>query len=98
MCGALGAGPTLIEAHTYRWRGHFEGDGQKYRTKDEVARWRERDPLLVLPSRFPEFADDLAAAAAQARALVAEAVDWARTQPKAGPAVLTTHVYAEATA
>lgn len=43
-----GQGPTLIEAKTYRLRGHFEGDPQPYRSQDEVAPWRERDPLQVL--------------------------------------------------
>jgi TPP-dependent pyruvate/acetoin dehydrogenase alpha subunit len=90
-----GGGPTLIEALTYRWRGHFEGDGQKYRTKDEVAQWRERDPLLALPARFPEHAEALAALVPEVEAEMAEAAAWARSQPKAGADVLTTHVYAE---
>ena len=40
-----GKGPTLIECETYRWRGHYEGDPQSYRTKEELAEWKERDPL-----------------------------------------------------
>jgi acetoin:2,6-dichlorophenolindophenol oxidoreductase subunit alpha len=40
-----GDGPTLIECKTYRIRGHFEGDDSLYRTKDEVERARERDPI-----------------------------------------------------
>ena len=41
-----GAGPALLEMITYRWRGHFEGDpGTKYRSREEVAAWRERDPI-----------------------------------------------------
>lgn len=40
-----GEGPTLIEAKTYRYRGHYEGDPQNYRSKEEVALWRERDPI-----------------------------------------------------
>jgi TPP-dependent pyruvate/acetoin dehydrogenase alpha subunit len=40
-----GAGPTLLEAKTYRWRGHYEGDPQPYRTSDEVDAWRARDPI-----------------------------------------------------
>jgi len=42
-----GQGPTLIEAKTYRFYGHFEGDAVKYRTKDEEAHFRARDPILV---------------------------------------------------
>jgi TPP-dependent pyruvate/acetoin dehydrogenase alpha subunit len=90
-----GEGPTLVEARTYRWRGHFEGDGQRYRTKEELAVWQERDPLLVLPDRFPELAAELAQAVSDAEAAVADAAEWARRQPKAGAEVLTTHVYAE---
>jgi pyruvate dehydrogenase E1 component alpha subunit len=40
-----GAGPTLLEAKTYRWRGHYEGDPQPYRTNEEVDVWRARDPI-----------------------------------------------------
>ena len=41
-----GQGPTLLEAHTYRYYGHFEGEAQKYRTREEVDRYRrERDPI-----------------------------------------------------
>ena len=42
-----GEGPSLIECVTYRWRGHFEGDPQPYRTQDEVEEWKKRDPLLI---------------------------------------------------
>lgn len=40
-----GAGPTLIEARTYRWRGHHEGDTMLYRAKDEFEAWRAKDPI-----------------------------------------------------
>ena len=41
-----GNGPTLLECVTYRWRGHFEGDPQPYRTQQEVDEWKFKDPLL----------------------------------------------------
>jgi acetoin:2,6-dichlorophenolindophenol oxidoreductase subunit alpha len=41
-----GQGPSLIEAQTYRLKGHSVADGGAYRPAEEVARWRERDPLL----------------------------------------------------
>jgi pyruvate dehydrogenase E1 component alpha subunit len=41
-----GEGPTLLENKTYRRRGHFEGDPQKYRTQAEVAEWEKNDPIL----------------------------------------------------
>jgi pyruvate dehydrogenase E1 component alpha subunit len=39
--------PVLVEAITYRFRGHSMADPEEYRTKEEVARWRERDPIAV---------------------------------------------------
>jgi TPP-dependent pyruvate/acetoin dehydrogenase alpha subunit len=49
VAGARQGTPALIEAVTYRLMGHSRGDPVHglYRTEDEVARWRERDPLLV---------------------------------------------------
>jgi len=37
--------PLLVEAVTYRFRGHSMADPEQYRSKEEVARWRERDPI-----------------------------------------------------
>jgi pyruvate dehydrogenase E1 component alpha subunit len=42
----LGEGPTLLENKTYRRRGHFEGDPQKYRDTSEVAEWEKKDPIV----------------------------------------------------
>jgi acetoin:2,6-dichlorophenolindophenol oxidoreductase subunit alpha len=42
-----GRGPSLVEAQTYRLKGHSAADGAKYRPAEEVAQWRERDPLLL---------------------------------------------------
>src|SRR3954454_5160041 len=44
--------PVLVEAVTYRFRGHSMADPEEYRTKEQVAEWRERDPI-------PTFADRL---------------------------------------
>jgi len=49
-----GEGPTLIECKTYRYYGHSRSDPRKYRTKEEEAAWRERDPILVLKRRLIE--------------------------------------------
>jgi len=43
-----GEGPTLIEAKTYRWFGHSHSDPRAYRTKEEEAEWRSRDPIKTL--------------------------------------------------
>ncbi len=47
-----GGGPTVVEAATYRWHGHYEGDPQRYRTAEEVQEWEARDPLLVQERRL----------------------------------------------
>ena len=43
-----GAGPTLVECKTYRYRGHFEGDPTIYRSKEEVEEWLAKNPILRL--------------------------------------------------
>lgn len=40
-----GGGPILVEAKTYRYRGHWEGDPEVYRTKKEIEEWRKKDPI-----------------------------------------------------
>jgi acetoin:2,6-dichlorophenolindophenol oxidoreductase subunit alpha len=40
-----GQGPTLIEAVTYRWKGHSKSDQNLYRTREEIEEWRARDPI-----------------------------------------------------
>ena len=49
---APGGGPVIVEAATYRWHGHYEGDPQRYRSPDEVREWEARDPLLVHARRL----------------------------------------------
>jgi TPP-dependent pyruvate/acetoin dehydrogenase alpha subunit len=47
-----GAGPSLIEAMTYRVRGHFEGDPQEYRTSGEREEWQKSDPIPKWETRL----------------------------------------------
>ena len=42
-----GGGPVIVEAATYRWHGHYEGDPERYRSKEEVEEWAARDPLVI---------------------------------------------------
>lgn len=50
-----GEGPTLIEAETYRWRGHSRSDARKYRTRKEEKYWRnEKDPIRLFKNRLLE--------------------------------------------
>lgn len=92
-----GAGPSLIECRTYRWRGHFEGDAQRYRSREEIAAWRERDPIQMLAERVdPLLRDNLAAIAARCDHEVGAAVEWARKQPEPEATCLLDHVYSAA--
>jgi TPP-dependent pyruvate/acetoin dehydrogenase alpha subunit len=43
-----GEGPTLVECKTYRWYGHSHSDPRAYRTREEEAQWKLRDPITVL--------------------------------------------------
>jgi pyruvate dehydrogenase E1 component alpha subunit len=50
-----GEGPTLIEAKTYRHKGHSRLDtGERYRPAEEVERWLAQDPLLLAAALLPE--------------------------------------------
>ncbi len=76
-----GAGPTLVEGMTYRYRGHYEGDPQLYRTREEVEAWQARDPLprfrrALLQRGVSE--STLEETEGQVLALVEEAVQFAR--------------------
>ena len=54
LVDAIRAGrrPAIVEATTYRWHGHYEGDPQRYRAPDEVKAWEARDPLVVHAARL----------------------------------------------
>jgi pyruvate dehydrogenase E1 component alpha subunit len=47
-----GAGPSLLEMKTYRYRGHSRSDPARYRPAGELDAWKERDPLLILGARL----------------------------------------------
>ncbi|MCL4425728.1 MAG: thiamine pyrophosphate-dependent dehydrogenase E1 component subunit alpha [Firmicutes bacterium] len=47
-----GGGPTLIVAQTYRWEGHFTGDPNLYRTKDEIEEWKKKCPIAAFRGRL----------------------------------------------
>lgn len=95
-----GEGPTLIEARTYRVVPHTSDDDDRaYRSREEVAEWRRRDPIDRL-KRFLEEERLLDAATDdQLRREVAEAVEEAtgaaEAAPLPDPATLVRHVYAE---
>jgi acetoin:2,6-dichlorophenolindophenol oxidoreductase subunit alpha len=78
-----GGGPLFLEAETYRWHGHYEGDAQSYKPEQESAAWREQDPLVVQGRRLVERGaateEELDAIRTEARERVDAAVSRART-------------------
>jgi TPP-dependent pyruvate/acetoin dehydrogenase alpha subunit len=94
-----GRGPVLLEAETYRWHGHYEGDAQPYKPEEEVSSWRERDPLVVSARRLVERGDateeELDAIQAQARERVDAAVERARALPVPDPEEAFHHVFGD---
>ena len=95
-----GGGPTLIECKTYRTRPHAEGMGDyTYRTKEEVAGWRERCPIKRLrTSLVAEKAatpSELDAIDAEIQAEITAATAAAEQAPQPEGATATRHVYGE---
>jgi 2-oxoisovalerate dehydrogenase E1 component len=86
-----GGGPLLVEATTYRWHGHYEGDAQRYREKDELAAWQERDPLVVHAALLGERGIAVETTAAIEAAVAAEidaGVEAARAMDAPSPTTL----------
>jgi 2-oxoisovalerate dehydrogenase E1 component len=95
-----GGGPVMIEAVTYRWRGHYEGDPERYRSAEERQDWMtHRDPLGLLDARLtgplgqPEGL--LATVRADVDAQVTAAIEFARAAPNPQPEEVLAYVYHE---
>jgi pyruvate dehydrogenase E1 component alpha subunit len=81
---------------TYRLWGHMLGDPEIYRTKDEVAKARENEPILRLGRRLIELGckeSDLVRFDSEAEAIVAEAVEFAEASLAPEPADAFTDVF-----
>lgn len=91
--------PILVEAKTYRFRGHSMSDPAKYRTKEEVEEWMKRDPIRLLADRIYELGiateAQLKAIDDDAKKEVVEAVKFADESPVPDPATLYDDVYCE---
>jgi acetoin:2,6-dichlorophenolindophenol oxidoreductase subunit alpha len=89
-----GGGPTLLEAVTYRWFGHYAGDKAAYRDDDEVARWRALDPLVRAREAIGAAAAD--ALDADVEREIAAALEFALGSEISGTEVLALDHYAAA--
>jgi pyruvate dehydrogenase E1 component alpha subunit len=93
-----GEGPSLVECLTYRLRGHYEGDPNKYRELSEMADWKAKDPI----PRFSAWAegqgllstDQQAQVEAEVREVVSRAEAFARSSEPARAEDVASEVYA----
>ncbi len=81
-----GQGPILIEAVTYRWSGHTEGETVRYRTEEEITAWKAKDPIARWERRLQEeellTADDCDSIRRDAYQIVEQAIAQARHDPE----------------
>ncbi len=83
--GREGGGPTLLEIKTYRYKGHSISDPQKYRTKEEVEEYKQRDPIqqvrtTILKNKHAS-EDELKKIDKRVEGVVAAAVKFAEESP-----------------
>ncbi|MCX6213207.1 pyruvate dehydrogenase (acetyl-transferring) E1 component subunit alpha [Spirosoma sp.] len=95
-----GEGPTFLEFRTYRYRGHSMSDPQKYRSKEEVEKYKMRDPIEQVKATILEkgFAteDDLNAIDQKIKGIVDESVKFAEESPYPAPEEAFKDVYMQA--
>jgi pyruvate dehydrogenase E1 component alpha subunit len=90
--------PTLLEVRTYRFMGHSMSDPGNYRTRAEIEKFQERDPVKVFADSLKQkqMLDDAALKEIEqrVRAEVEQALKFADSSPEPAPAELFTHIYA----
>jgi 2-oxoisovalerate dehydrogenase E1 component len=92
-----GGGPVMVEAETYRWHGHYEGDPQSYRAAEELEEWKARDPVELVRQRLRESGvqeEAIAAVDAEVAAEIDAAVEFARVADPPSPDTLADFVVA----
>jgi 2-oxoisovalerate dehydrogenase E1 component len=93
-----GDGPTLVEAKTYRYFGHSHSDPRVYRTKEEEAAWKKRDPINALRDGLEAIGwlkeEEFDKMDETVQAKLANAVKFAETSPDPNPDQLETDVFA----
>src|SRR5438093_2853874 len=93
-----GEGPTLIECKTYRWHGHSEHDKAFYRSDEELAMWKSRDPIPTFTTYLKGLnvlSDDKEKeVVARVAKTIDEAVEFAMNAPDPEPGDAVTDLYA----
>ncbi len=94
-----GEGPFLLEALTYRFRGHSMGDPERYREASEVKKWQENDPIGIYRAYLTDegivVGEELDAIENRVEEEVQTAVQFAESSPDPAPEELFTDVYVE---
>ena len=93
-----GSGPVMVEASTYRWHGHYEGDPQRYRSTEELRAWQARDPLVQHRRRLIDAGiseTEIEALEQSVSDQLDEAAARARTTPAPAPTALFDFVVRE---
>lgn len=94
-----GDGPTFLELRTYRYKGHSMSDAQHYRTKEEVAKYQEVDPILqvlhVIHENKWATEKELEAIDQRVKDLVEECVKFAEESPFPEPEALYEDIYVQ---
>jgi pyruvate dehydrogenase E1 component alpha subunit len=89
--------PMLLEFKTYRYRGHSMADPGKYRTKEEVESWKQKDPLVLAKARlekdFPQLAVKLEDIAREVEDEIQDAVKFADESPEPDISTIGDHTY-----
>jgi pyruvate dehydrogenase E1 component alpha subunit len=85
--------PVVVEAITYRFRGHSMADPEEYRTKEQVAEWRKRDPINTFAERIGLDEEEVGRLDEAAVARVDQAVKFADDAPFPAPESLYDHIY-----
>jgi hypothetical protein len=85
--------PILVEAITYRFRGHSMADPEEYRTKEQVAEWRKRDPIAAFADRLGLDEDEAKRLDDAAIRRVDETVAFADAAAFPPPESLYDHIY-----
>ncbi|MEZ5869355.1 MAG: thiamine pyrophosphate-dependent dehydrogenase E1 component subunit alpha [Defluviimonas denitrificans] len=97
-----GEGPSLVENMTYRWRGHSKSDRNRYRTKEEIAEWMERDPIVAMSKLLVDHKilteAEVGALEEDAARVIREAIDFAAASPDPKIEEATRDVYTEGAA
>lgn len=92
-----GEGPTLLDIRTYRYKGHSLSDPQKYRTKEEVNEWIEKDPIVHVLNVIKEnkwmTEKEIEEVNAWVKNEVEESVKFAKESPDHQPEDLYNHIY-----